>query len=528
MNELNDWYSHLEIITDPKLLGHLKLAAVSVEFLLFRPFMKAGHSGPKTLKFSMVAEDFERLISRARFAIYWAESHSQTLEGQIIGQYSYFVCCLVQYHSYVGQGTPEALKALQKGKEVLNSIQNPDCLVRRRVHDVVHVLWSAAGIAREQVVRRRHARAQKISQGDHHSIDSFESNIARPVKGVHPLDDTEIEERQAFNLHDGPHAQLTTTGVEPTNNSSWWWDVGGIFDINQPFVEASSPSIGSDGIIPGGFLDWNSLYNFLGSNERLVEAVGVTSSSTSLDGSLRSKFPPTISNLPLDYENLTSFKLSLSPTEAERSKIHDQSISSTPAESSSGQYHHSQPSAPARVVETIDRVNGHSNDSLYNPLASTNTSDGLPCPTQSNQYHQTRSDLSDSQLHSCFLVPPPPQTSSYCDSVLNELVSDSSPTTCATGTTTAITTTAPITNTFSLAKFDQFYSTPAPVHSYLSNHHPHQYLDQQHTQTTVDGTHQTFSSFPTTVLPNRNESLNSFLNLFPQPSLTASNKHLDI
>lgn len=355
-----------------------------------------------------------------------------------------------------------------------------------------------------------------ISQVDHHQTDSSKLNIARPVKGVHPFDETEIEDCQALNPHDGPDAQVTTTAVEPTNNPSWWCDVGVILEINQPFVEALSPSMGSDGTIPGGFFDWSSLDNFLGSNERLTEAVGVTSSSMSLEGSLRTQFPPTISNLPLDYENLASFKLSSSPTEAERSKIDNPTISSTQAESSSGQYHHPQSLAPAGVVERIDRVTGHPpNRSLYEPLASTHTSDGLPYPTQSKQYHQTRSDPSDSQLQPCFLVPPPPQTSSYCESVLNERLSDSSVTTCTTTNTitatTAITTTTPMTTTFSLANFDQLCSAPAPVHSYLSDHHSRQYLNQQDTRAPVDEPrHQTLSSFPTAGLSNLNPSLHFF------------------
>ncbi|KAI9609958.1 hypothetical protein H4Q26_006949 [Puccinia striiformis f. sp. tritici PST-130] len=121
MNELNEWHSRLAIISDSNSLGYLCLAGVAVEFLLFRPFMRAERSTNETLKFQMVAEDFDRLISRSRIAINWVCSNSYILEGQIIGQYSFFVCCLVQYHSYIGQGGLEALDTLANRQEVEKS-----------------------------------------------------------------------------------------------------------------------------------------------------------------------------------------------------------------------------------------------------------------------------------------------------------------------------------------------------------------------------------------------------------------------
>ncbi|KNE86737.1 hypothetical protein PSTG_19899, partial [Puccinia striiformis f. sp. tritici PST-78] len=82
---------------------------------------------------------------------------------QIIGQYSFFVCCLVQYHSYIGQGGLEALDTLGQATKVAKSVQNPDCLVRKRVYDIVQALFSTAVANRQEVEKSRLVRSSQLA-----------------------------------------------------------------------------------------------------------------------------------------------------------------------------------------------------------------------------------------------------------------------------------------------------------------------------------------------------------------------------
>ncbi|KAA1097400.1 hypothetical protein PGT21_005338 [Puccinia graminis f. sp. tritici] len=254
MNELEEWHSRLAIISDPKNLGYLCLAAVAVEFLLFRPFMRAEPSGPKSLKFEMVEEDFDRLISRARKAINWVDSNSYILEGQIIGQYSFFVSCLVQYHSYIGQGSLEALDALGQATKVAKSVQNPDCFVRNRVHDIVQALFSTAVTNRQEVERSRLARSSQLGPGPPHQTDTHKANdsvLARSLAPVDGLDNT--------NLVNHSQPPDLAAQVKLTKQPMWWWDISGIYDINSTFDALSDAPFRWDGLShPTGLINWNS------------------------------------------------------------------------------------------------------------------------------------------------------------------------------------------------------------------------------------------------------------------------------
>ncbi|WAQ86185.1 hypothetical protein PtA15_6A817 [Puccinia triticina] len=255
MEELNEWHTQLAIISDPKNLGYLRLAAVAVEFLLFRPFMRAEPSGTKTFKFEMVEEDFDRLISRARNAIDWTSSNPHVIEGQIIGQYSFFVSCLVQYHSYIGQGSLEALDALGQATKVVKGVQNPDCFVRNRVHDIVQALFSTAVTNRQEVERSRQARSSQMAPGPSQT-DIHKVNNPVLAQSLPPADP-----RENRNLNHSQPPDIPAQ-VKLVKQPMWWWDISGIYDLNSTLDVLSDAPFRWDGLShPTGLINWNSSWS---------------------------------------------------------------------------------------------------------------------------------------------------------------------------------------------------------------------------------------------------------------------------
>ncbi|KAH9471897.1 hypothetical protein MJO29_002333 [Puccinia striiformis f. sp. tritici] len=252
MNELNEWHSRLAIISDSNSLGYLCLAGVAVEFLLFRPFMRAERSTNETLKFQMVAEDFDRLISRSRIAINWVCSNSYILEGQIIGQYSFFVCCLVQYHSYIGQGGLEALDTLGQATKVAKSVQNPDCLVRKRVYDIVQALFSTAVANRQEVEKSRLVRSSQLA-----------TTVPPPPPAPAPA---QTESHHMGGIHTNPVDQPLPPVKFTDKQPMWWWDVSGIYDIDSRIdVPIDAPFRWNGLSHPTGLVNWSKdLYSWNG------------------------------------------------------------------------------------------------------------------------------------------------------------------------------------------------------------------------------------------------------------------------
>lgn len=77
-------------------VGHLRLYAVPVRFLLYRPFMRISFLGPHRLRFSFGEVELEQMKLETAKCIYWVEAHPTVLEGYAIGLYSLFMCCLLQ------------------------------------------------------------------------------------------------------------------------------------------------------------------------------------------------------------------------------------------------------------------------------------------------------------------------------------------------------------------------------------------------------------------------------------------------
>ncbi|GAA96577.1 uncharacterized protein L969DRAFT_50247 [Mixia osmundae IAM 14324] len=212
----NMQYRH-DIAQDSLHAGFLQLCYIPVQFLFMRPFLSIGQPAQK-LAFTVSEESYHQLVAWAAQSITWASHNEAIIESWFFALYSFFICSLLQYHTFVRCSDPAALASLKEARDLMARVHSDEAFSRSSVSTVISLLYSTA-VSADQWKNAPRAPTPAHSQTDDLTASGSVASLPETLAETSPKQLAVDTSAVTSALLQAPHGSTAPSSADPTTPS---------------------------------------------------------------------------------------------------------------------------------------------------------------------------------------------------------------------------------------------------------------------------------------------------------------------